>query len=86
MLYAAFMGHIILFGVLVGIVLLPLTWFRSGNVPKWAFSLVGFVLILQGGVGALHAWGESQHIGWTVGWALVAILFCILIPLRWRRH
>ncbi|MDP6941445.1 MAG: hypothetical protein QGH51_05380 [Planctomycetota bacterium] len=80
------MDPVILLIVLAGILLLALTWLRPGNVAKWVFSLVGFLLILQGSLGALHAWGESQQIGWILGWVLVVILFCILIPLRWRRH
>ena len=77
---------ILLIGLIVAAVLLmAIVWFSKGQVAKIVFSLFGVALVAQGCLGAWHAWGETGSIPWTVGWLSLAVLFVVLVVLRWRR-
>ena len=71
--------------VVAAVFFLATTWFAKGQVAKIVFSLFGVALVAQGCLGALHAWGETGSIPWTVGWLSLAVLFVVLVVLRWRR-
>jgi len=72
-------------GIMILVLLFAATWSLRGTFAKVAFSLLGTALVAQGCLGALHAWGEGQDLPWTAGWLSFAILFGVLVVLRWRR-
>jgi len=37
-------------------------------------ALAGIVVLFGAGMGAMHAWGESRSIPWTVGYLIVALI------------
>ena len=37
-------------------------------------ALAGIVVLLGAGMGAMHAWGESRSIPWTVGYLIAALI------------
>ena len=79
------MPILLLAGFVLFLAILLLTWGRRGKSAKVAFSLICVTLVAQGFVGAIHAWGESGNLIWTVGWLSFATLFGVLIYVRWRR-
>ncbi len=77
---------ILLIGLLVALAFsVATTWFFQGQAAKIVFSLLGVGFVAQGCLGALHAWGETGSVPWTVGWLSLAVLFVVLVVLRWRR-
>ena len=79
------MPGLLIAGFVLLALLLVFTWQRSGNSAKVAFSLLCVAPVAQGCIGAIHAWGESGSLTWTVGWLSFAIVFVALIYMRCRR-
>ena len=66
--------------------LLILSWFGSGLLPKLAFTVLMGLLCTGGILGALHAQGEPPgSIPWALGYLLFSTICFTLALLRWRR-
>ncbi|MCX8230073.1 MAG: hypothetical protein OTJ44_09040 [Planctomycetota bacterium] len=62
-----------------------LCWRQSGTPAKVGFTLLSLPLLAQSGAGALHAWGETRDVPWTIGYLVSAVVLIALIYKRFRR-
>ena len=60
-----FLGALILFGFSV--------WGLFNRRRSLWCAVAGIVVMLGASLGALHAWGESHSIPWTVGYLIAAV-------------
>lgn len=61
------------------------SWRKPGTIGKVVFCLLCLPLIVQSAVGALHAWGESKNLPWTIGYLVSASFPVVLTGIRIRR-
>lgn len=60
--------------------------FNTGRSILCALS--GIVVVLGAGMGAMHAWGESRSIPWTVTYLIAALIGIVSVfrQVRPRKH
>jgi hypothetical membrane protein len=75
----------ILFAIACLITSLVISWRKPGPVAKISFCLLTLSLIFYTVIGALHAWGESQDIPFTISYTFMGIILTIMTVIRIRK-